>query len=87
MRLSSEFLHFTQETEKKSQYLSNSSTDRHKIFHDDAKRVSSAPPIKIHFNNPRWWTADTLERPILYHHEILQFVHFQDGGCPVILEF
>jgi len=26
--------------------------------------------------------TNTPERPILHHHEILQFVDFQDGGCP-----
>jgi len=26
--------------------------------------------------------ADTLERPVLHHHEVRQFVDFQDGGCP-----
>jgi len=25
--------------------------------------------------------ADTLERPVLHHHEIMHFVDFQDGGC------
>ena len=43
----------------------------------------NALPIKdFHFKNPRWRTADTLERPVLHHREILQFVDFQDGGCP-----
>jgi len=46
-------------------------------------RVSSAPRIKKNnFKNPRWQTADALERPVLHHHEILQFLDFQDGGCP-----
>ena len=52
------------------------------IRHDDAEHVSSAPPItKFYFKNPRWLTDDALERPVLHHHEILQFVDFQDGGC------
>jgi len=39
-------------------------------------------PLKNHFKNPRWRTADALERPFLHNHEILQFVDFQDNGCP-----
>ena len=27
-------------------------------------------PLKINLANPRWRTADTLERSVLYHHEI-----------------
>jgi len=38
-------------------------------------------PLKIHFKKPRWRTAVTFERPVLYHHQILQFFDFQDGGC------
>jgi len=40
--------------------------------------VSSALPIKkFHLKNPIWRTVDTHERPVLYHHEILQFVDFK----------
>ena len=37
------------------------------------------PIKKFHFKNPRWRTADTLERPVLHYHE---YCNFQDGGCP-----
>jgi len=36
---------------------------------------------KTNFKNPRWRTADTLERPVLHHNEILQVFDFQDGAC------
>ena len=51
-------------------------TDLHKIWHDDAERVSqlsSLPAVKnLIFKNPRWWTTDTLERPVV-HHNISRF--------------
>jgi len=44
-----------------------------------AERVSQVrcPLKKFHLKNPIWRTVDTLERPVLYHHEILQFVDFK----------
>ena len=32
---------------------------------------------EFNFNNPRWWTADALESPILHHRKILQFLVFK----------
>ena len=54
------------------------------IWHDDAEHMSlKCIPVKnFNFKNPKWWTTDTLEWPVLQHHEILQFFDFQDGGCP-----
>jgi len=50
----------------------------HKIWHDDAECVSSMPPIKkFHFKNRKWRTPDTLERPVVHHHEILQFLNLK----------
>jgi len=57
-------------------------TDLHKILHDDAEhvsRVSSVPAIKnfiVKIQDGR----QPLERPLLHHHRILQFLDFQDGG-------
>jgi len=56
-------------------------THLHKIWQDDAERLSQVHcPLKtfiLKIQDGRW-----PERPILHHHEILQFVDFQDGGCP-----
>jgi len=44
--------------------------------------LSSAWAVKkFNFKNPRWWTTNTLERPVLHHHEISRFFDFQDGAC------
>jgi len=44
-----------------------------KICQDDAEHVFQMHlPLKFNFKNPRWRTADTLERPVL-HHEIPRF--------------
>ena len=55
--------------------------------------------LKNHFKNPRWRMADMIERPVLRHHEILQFVdflgmlkfltahHFRDTFCVITLNF
>jgi len=69
------------EKREKLRYLWNSTTDIHKIWHDNAC-LKCAAHQKNNFKNPRWQTADALERPVLHHHEILQFLDFQDGGCP-----
>jgi len=34
----------------------------------------------FNFKNPRWRTADTLERPVVHH--ISRFFDSQVGGCP-----
>jgi len=84
----SEFLHLTWKTRKLAislqQYNQN---NLHKIWHDDAECVSSVQPTKNFFQKSKM-DNETLERPVLYHHEILQFVNVQDGSCHLgILKF
>jgi len=62
----------------------------YKIWHDDAERVSRVHrPLKhlVLKIQDGGRTTNTLERPVLYHHEILQFVDFQHGGCPPFWNF
>ena len=49
--------------------------------------VSSAPLIEKLIFKSKMADGRTLERPVLHHHEILQFVNFFDGGCPPPLNF
>jgi len=44
------------------------------------QNVSSVQPTKNFFQKSKM-DDETLERPVLYHHEILQFVNVQDGSC------
>ena len=38
--------------------------------------------LKIKYDDPRWWTADTPERHVLHNHGISQFFDFKNGDCP-----
>ena len=63
------------EKHKKLQYLCNSVTDLHKIWHDKAERVCRVDLSALAVNNLilkwRWYM---LERPILQHHVLLPSV-------------
>ena len=63
------------EKHKKLQYLCNSVTDLHKIWHDKAERVCQVDLSALAVNNVilkwRWYM---LERPILQHHVLLPSV-------------
>ena len=55
----------------------NLSTDDDAQAAERVSHSSALPVKKFHLKNPIWRTVDTLERPVLYHHEILQFVDFK----------
>ena len=68
---------------KKSQYFCNGMTNVNEFWQDDAECLSSAQAVKkFKFKDPKWQTANMLERSILHHHEISQLLDFQNGSCP-----
>ena len=66
----SEFLHFTRKTLKITIWLCNSMTDLHKIWHDDAQRLSSAPAVTNLTLTSRMRAADMPQRSVLLHQQI-----------------
>jgi len=67
------FLHFSMEKREKIAISLQQYDHLHKIWHNDAERVSRIHQLsKLTFKNPRWRTADALETSRL--------VDLQDDG-------
>ena len=81
-RSPSEFLHFTRKERKIAISLQQYDLSPQSVVRRCRTCFSSVPAVKkFSFKNSRCRTADTLEKPVVHHHAISRFFHFQDGGC------